>query len=241
MGKRIKKLMVFGLILFFTVIFFRNADAGNENPLEPQTPSWIIPVTQDKSNTESTQETGMISFNETLEPISGFSYVTNKILVGMFSLVKISESVDPNNMLSKWPNVVYARNPNTGQFFNPETGTLAGEFGELRVTSGKQGEQDKAVIIFPIRGETSELTAREIIKGQDFGQLTKLVNNNGEEGYVVITEVFYRTPVLSFTRGGWIVKYIDKDCKLGEHKEKYLDLFMTQLGWNHIFYQPKSD
>jgi len=237
MIKSIQKLMVFGVVLFFAIVFIRSAGAENKNPLESQTPSWVIPATQGAFNTELAQNPEINQSDKTLKPIPGFAYVTKKMLIEMFCLQNVVDSY-PSDILSKWPNVVYMRNPDTGRFFNPKTGVLDGEFGKLEVIQKKQGKLEKAVIRSPIRGETPELTAHEIIKGQDFGQLTKLVNNNGEEEYVVITEVFYRFPVLSFTRGGWIVKYIDKDCEAGKHKEKYLDLFITQLGWNRIFYQP---
>lgn len=165
---------------------------------------------------------GIILYDDTLEPIPEFGFVSDA------KLTRMLESGDQD----EWPSIVYVRNESR-QFFNPNTGNFVGEIGKIE-------KNPDSIYLFRIITPTrigDWMSIKEII--EQIGFLTAL-NKNGKNEYVMITDVYWKDTffnALSRPSRLLAVKYVDKNNR---KKIKYLDLFTTQSGWNHVFYQPKS-
>jgi hypothetical protein len=223
--KGVKNLMLIGVILGFGMILSQNARAmlfpgENESSNVIAATEPVITVSSD----EQAEQSGMIPSDETLEPIPGFGLVTYKQLIAMLY----------NFEVKAWPPIVYVRDRN-GRFFDSKSGALVGEFGHIEINP----EDNNLVRVVTPTRTSSWISLVELLYTQQVGFLTAL-SKNGKKKYVVITGGYYRRGLQIFNFGhppGYCVKYVDKSNKT---KYKYLDLFTTQLGWNHIFYQPRT-
>lgn len=182
---------------------------------------------------ETTQQpeiTEIIPSDETLEQIPEFGLVTDGQIIDMLGDTK---------RVKEWPPVVYVRDSN-GRFFDPETAALVGEFGHIEINP----EENYLIRLVTPTRVSSWVMASELLSTQQVGFLTALTQKDGKKNYVVITNMNWRDSILEDLmsswfghRSSWCLEYVDKSNKV---KKKYLDLFTTKLGWNHIFYQPKS-
>jgi hypothetical protein len=237
--KGVKNLVVIGVVLCFAVILCQNARAMLFSNNEAS--SNVIPATEPViavSSDEQTTQSEIIPSDETLEAIPGFDVVNSEQLLRIFSV-----EVDPT--FDSWPPVVYLPDEK-GQYFNPKTGALVGEFAQVN-NLGIVKPAPNAPIAYPMAtlitedSETKPMSKEQMLRKMKVGCLTAIGLFGAENKikyptYVVITGIRYRKSNL-FTPGGWVVQYYDQK---NNFHEKYLNLFISDLGWDQVFYQPRT-